>query len=76
MANVKAVLALFPNQIEVEEINSVSEIIQYQIHTTPALLVDGIVLFEGNVPEILEIQKRLEDFILIPNFSLPLGTSM
>jgi hypothetical protein len=66
--NVMAALEQFPLPVEVEEIAAVNDIVQYQIHATPALLVNGLVISEENVPEVSEIKSLLANFLYLEQF--------
>lgn len=69
-ANVMAALDQFPLRVEVEEIVTVDDIVQYQIHSTPALLFNGIIISEGKVPEVTDIQGLLANFLYLEQFRL------
>jgi small redox-active disulfide protein 2 len=45
---------------ELKKISDLTEIIKYGIMITPALVVDGKVLFSGKIPSLDEIKKMLE----------------
>lgn len=67
-SNVMAALDKFPLRVEVEEIAAVEDIMQYQVHATPALLVNGLVVSEEKVPEVAEIKDLLANFLYLEQF--------
>jgi len=47
-------------QCDLKKISDLTEIIKYGVMITPALVVDGKVLFSGKVPSLDDIKKMLE----------------
>ncbi|MDD2564114.1 MAG: thioredoxin family protein [Salinivirgaceae bacterium] len=43
----------------VEKIEDIVEILKYGIMTTPALVIDGVVVMKGSVPSVDEIVKLI-----------------
>lgn len=60
--NLMAALQRAPFDAEVEEIRDVNEIIKFQIYSTPALVINGKVTYQGEVPGVAELQYLLENY--------------
>jgi small redox-active disulfide protein 2 len=58
--NVLEALKRYPLHIELEEITEIDELMRYNISSTPALLIDGEVVSENEVPAVEEIREFLE----------------
>lgn len=56
---VRRVVAELGLPVEVEKVSDISEIIQYGVVLTPALVVDGEVKVSGRVPNRKEIEEWL-----------------
>lgn len=66
-ANVKQALARLPElNVELEEVTSVHEILEYQIKAAPALLINGIPAYEDEVPSVDELVRNLRPFMQKP----------
>ena len=61
-ANLMAALQRVPFDAAVEEIRDVNEIVKYQIFSTPALVINGKVTYQGEVPGVKELQFLLENY--------------
>lgn len=61
-ANLMSALQRVPFDAVVEEIKDVNEIIKYQIYSTPALVINGKVTYQGEVPGVAELQYLLENY--------------
>lgn len=62
-ANLLMALHSLEMEASIEEIERVEDIIQYQILSTPALLIDGEIVSEGVVPEV-------EELVLVLKYSM------
>lgn len=51
--------------IEVEEVDTVHDIVQYPVQSIPALLINGCAIVEGRIPEVMELQKVLSSFLQV-----------
>ncbi len=58
-ANVLEALHHIPLEVSVEEVAAIEDIMQFQIHTTPALIIEDNVVVEGEVPSIDELEHLL-----------------
>ena len=47
-------------EADVEKVEKLDDIMSYGVISTPALVVDGEVLFTGRVPSIRELKKMLQ----------------
>lgn len=61
-ANVKMALDHMAMHASVEEVMSVEDIMQYQVLSTPALLVNGDIISEGDVLDVEELEHVLEHY--------------
>lgn len=61
-ANLMTALQRAPFDAVVEEIRDVNEIIKYQIYSTPALVINGKVTYQGEIPGVAELQYLLENY--------------
>jgi len=57
--NVKAALTDLGKSAEVVKVQDIPTIMQYGVMVTPALVVDGKVLFTGKVPGVAELRGLL-----------------
>ena len=48
-------------QAEVVKVSEITDIINYGVMTTPALVIDGKVIVAGRVPAVDEIKKMLNE---------------
>lgn len=79
-ANVMEALDHVPMAVQMEEVESLEAIVQSDIHSIPALLINGNIVSEGEVPTVSELEGWLETYqqqdyhlnnILVPvDFSL------
>jgi len=58
--NVNEALETLNKQAEVIKVTDVTEIISYGVLSTPALVVDGKVLFSGQVPSVSKLEELLK----------------
>ncbi len=58
-AVVRQVLAQTNTEAQVEKVEDIQEIMNYQVLSTPAVVVDGVVKIEGRVPSAQEVQAAL-----------------
>lgn len=66
-ANVKQALARLPDlKVELEEVTSVHDILEYQIAAAPALLINGSPVFEDEVPGVEELIRVLKPYLQKP----------
>lgn len=68
-ANLAAALEYLSLDIEVEEIAGVDEIVSYGVSSTPALLIDGRVRFQGVVPGVAELVSVLKKYARIAEYA-------
>ena len=61
MENTKKALEETGIQAEVVKVSEITDIINYGVMTTPALVVDGKVKVTGRVPAVDEIKKMLNE---------------
>ncbi|MFN7119744.1 MAG: MTH895/ArsE family thioredoxin-like protein [Saprospiraceae bacterium] len=61
-ANVMEALDHIPLNVWVEEIAAIDDIMQYQIHSTPALIIDDTIVIEGEVPSVDDLEHLLEHY--------------
>jgi len=61
-ANLMTALQRVPFDAVIEEIKDVNEIIKYQIYSTPALVINDKVTYQGEVPGVEELQYLLENY--------------
>ena len=59
-ANAEAAAKSLGIEYEIEKVNDISEIMNYGIMTTPALVVDGEVKVVGKVPSPADIENLLK----------------
>ena len=52
-------------EAEIEKIENIEEIVKFGVMSTPALALDGIVLFTGRVPTVREIGEVISSKIKI-----------
>lgn len=65
--NVKQALARLPElEAELEEVTSVHDILEYEITAAPALLINGIPVFEDEVPGVDELIRILRPYMQKP----------
>jgi len=57
--NVKVALADLGKEADVVKVQDIPTIIKYGVMVTPALVVDGKVLFSGKVPGVAELKGLL-----------------
>ncbi len=57
--NTKEALRQLGSNAEVEKITEIEDIMSYGIMSTPALVVDEVVLLAGLVPGVAEIKEKL-----------------
>lgn len=57
--NVKAALVELGKEADVVKVQDIPTIIKYGVMITPALVVDGQVLFSGKVPVVAELKRLL-----------------
>lgn len=57
--NVKAALAATGKDAEVVKVQDIPTIMKYGVMVTPALVVDGQVLFSGKAPGVAELKELL-----------------
>lgn len=63
-ANVKQALARLPGlEVELEEVTSVHDILEYQIAAAPALLINGIPAYEDKVPGVEDLIRILKPYL-------------
>lgn len=55
--NVNEALETLNKQAEVIKVTDITEIISYGVLATPALVVDGKVLFSGQVPSVSKLEE-------------------
>ena len=48
---------------EIEKVTDIKEIYTYNILSTPALVVDGKVVFSGMVKNVKDIEEKLKDLV-------------
>lgn len=58
-ANTEAAVRALGIEAQVEKVEKITEIMQFGVMTTPALVVDGVVKSAGKVLSSEEIQKHL-----------------
>ena len=56
---VKEAIEKFNIEANVEKVEDIQQIIQYNVLSTPAVVVDEVVKFKGRVPTINEIKEIL-----------------
>lgn len=61
-ANLLSALRAISVEAKMEEVNTIEDIIKYQIVATPALLINRSVVSEGYVPEVKELQSLLTQY--------------
>lgn len=61
-ANVYEALHHTSLEVNVEEVAAIEDIMQFQIHATPALIIEGNIVIEGEVPSIDELVHLLESY--------------
>ncbi len=61
-ANLLEALARTGMDAAVEDVREIDRIISYQILSTPALLIDGELFYQGVVPEVEELERLLRNF--------------
>ena len=57
--NVKAALTDLGKEAEVVKVQDIPTIMKYGVMITPALVVDGKVLFSGKVPSVTELKGMM-----------------
>ncbi|MCB0564530.1 MAG: universal stress protein [Phaeodactylibacter sp.] len=63
-ANVKQALARLPElEVELDEVTSVHDILEYEITAAPALLINGRPAFEGEIPDVEELVRILKPYM-------------
>lgn len=55
----QAVSEMGREDVQIEKVEDIMEIMQYNIMTTPALVIDGQVKIKGRVPSVEEIKALL-----------------
>ena len=58
--NVIDALKALDKEVTMEKVTDMKDIMSYNIMSTPALVVDGKVLFSGQVPSVKKIQELLK----------------
>jgi small redox-active disulfide protein 2 len=58
--NVKEALEILNKAATVEKVTEFKDIMSYGVMSTPALVVDGKVLFSGRVPNVKSLAKLLK----------------
>jgi small redox-active disulfide protein 2 len=58
--NVKKALAELAVQAEVEKVTDIQQIIQRGIMSTPALVIDGKVVFQGKSPSVAQLKHFIQ----------------
>lgn len=64
---VRTAVAELNHNAEIEKVEDIMEIMQYNIMSTPAVVVDGVVKIKGRVPTVQEIKNLLQ-----PNYNIGL----
>ena len=57
--NVKKALAELAVQAEVEKVTDIQQIIQRGVMSTPALVIDGTVVFQGKSPSVEQLKELI-----------------
>jgi small redox-active disulfide protein 2 len=58
--NVLLALAAINKKAEVEKVTDIKDIMSYQVMATPALVLDGKVMFSGRVPSVELLKDMLK----------------
>jgi len=58
-AVVKEAIEKFGIEANVEKVEDIQEIIQYNVLSTPAVVVDEVVKFRGRIPTVNEVKEAL-----------------
>ena len=58
-AAVREALEKFGIEADVQKVEDIQQIIQYNVLTTPAVVVDEVVKFKGRVPTLNEVREAL-----------------
>lgn len=58
--NTREALKQLGREAEIEKVTEIQDIMSYGIMSTPALVLDGIVLVVGMVPSVNEIKEKIE----------------
>lgn len=56
----KAVKELGRTDIAIEKVEDIMKIIEYNVMSTPAVVIDGVVKIKGRVPSIRELKTMLQ----------------
>jgi small redox-active disulfide protein 2 len=59
-SNVLLALAAINKEAEVEKVTDIKDIMSYQVMATPALVLDGKVMFSGRVPSVELLKEMLK----------------
>lgn len=59
-SNVLLALAAINKDAEVEKVTDIRDIMSYQVMATPALVLDGRVMFSGRVPSVEFLKDMLK----------------
>ena len=57
--NVKAALAELALQADVEKVTDIQQIVQRGVMSTPALTIDGTVVFQGKSPSVEQLKQLI-----------------
>ncbi|MCF0150962.1 MAG: thioredoxin family protein [Firmicutes bacterium] len=63
MENLKIAVAEMGLDAQIEKITDLVEIVKLGIMTAPAILIDDLVLFPGQVPSVKQIKKTLAKLV-------------
>lgn len=61
-ANTMQALEELKLEAEVEKISEIQDIVSYGVMSTPALVVDNVVLVAGMVPDVEQIKEALKNY--------------
>jgi len=68
-ANLAAALEYLSLDCEIKEVTGVDEILAYGVSSTPALLINGRVRFQGVAPSVNELIQALQKYARIPEYA-------
>lgn len=54
-------------EIMLEEVDTVQDIVRYQVQSIPALLINGLAVVEGRIPEVAELRQLLLGQLRVTN---------
>ncbi|MCP4726678.1 MAG: thioredoxin family protein [bacterium] len=58
-ANVKKAVEELEMEVDYEKVTDIMQITSFGVMTTPALVIDGKVIFSGKVPDVAELKDMI-----------------